>query len=152
MSLTIRVQTADFSLADEYRVLAQDSRCGAVVTFTGLVRELPDAALTAMELEHYPGMTEHVLEQLAQQAQQQWQTGAITIIHRVGKLALNEQIVFVGVAAPHRKAAFAAAMYVMDFLKTQAPFWKQELTASGRYWVAAKASDQEAQQQWQRDA
>lgn len=148
MSNIIRIQTDDFSVSEEYQILARDSSCGAIVTFSGLVRELPDARLESMRLEHYPGMTEKVLEQLATQAQMRWQTGSITIIHRVGTLALNEQIVFVGVASAHRKAAFSAAMYIMDYLKTEAPFWKQELTTSGRYWVSAKASDKEAQKQW----
>lgn len=151
MSLRIRVQKADFDLATEYQWLAQASHCGAVVTFSGLVRELVDAELEALTLEHYPKMTEHVLKNLAEQAQQRWQLGNVTLIHRIGRLTLNEQIVFVGVAAPHRKAAFAAAMFIMDYLKTQAPFWKQEHTTTGTYWVVAKDSDKQAAQTWQED-
>ncbi|MGQ4277475.1 molybdopterin synthase catalytic subunit MoaE [Pseudidiomarina sp. E22-M8] len=151
MNPEIRVQQADFDVAVEYQRLAQASNCGAVVTFAGLVRELEDAELEAMTLEHYPGMTEQVLEDLVEQAQHRWQLGRVTLIHRVGRLTLNEQIVFVGVAAPHRQAAFAAAMFIMDYLKTQAPFWKQEHTIERSYWVAAKDSDKEAVQAWQGD-
>ncbi|MFC0445409.1 molybdopterin synthase catalytic subunit MoaE [Pseudidiomarina halophila] len=151
MKPVIRVQQHDFSVAEEYQRLTQASNCGAVVTFSGLVRELADTELEAMTLEHYPGMTEQVLAGLVEQARQRWQLGDVTLIHRVGRLTLNEQIVFVGVAAPHRKAAFAAAMFIMDYLKTQAPFWKQEHTAEGSYWVAAKDSDQQAAQNWQED-
>lgn len=145
----IRVQTADFDVAAEYQRLSQATSCGAVVTFAGLVRELADTQLTALTLEHYPGMTERVLEELVAKAHERWTLGEVTLIHRVGRLALNEQIVFVGVAAAHRKAAFAAAMFIMDYLKTQAPFWKQEETSDGSYWVAAKTSDQQAAQAWQ---
>lgn len=149
MKPVIRVQQDDFSVAKEYQRLAQASNCGAVVTFSGLVRELADTELEAMALEHYPGMTEQVLYGLVEQARQRWQLGDVTLIHRVGQLKLNEQIVFVGVAAPHRKAAFAAAMFIMDYLKTQAPFWKQECTSAGSCWVAAKDSDKQAAQSWQ---
>ncbi|MDN7125795.1 molybdopterin synthase catalytic subunit MoaE [Pseudidiomarina sp. 1APR75-33.1] len=149
MSQRIRVQTADFDVAAEYQRLAQTSSCGAVVTFSGLVRELVDGELEGLTLEHYPGMTERVLEQLVEQACKRWQLGEVTLIHRVGQLALNEQIVFVGVAAAHRKAAFAAAIFIMDFLKTQAPFWKQEHSSTGSYWVAAKATDKQAAEAWQ---
>lgn len=148
MTIKVRVQTADFCQAEEYLKLTNASNCGAVVTFTGLVRELADGELRAMHLEHYPGMTEQTLERLAQQAKQRWQVEQITIIHRVGSLALNEQIVFVGVASAHRRAGFEACMYVMDYLKTQAPFWKREETAAGSNWVAAKTSDQAAAERW----
>ncbi|CAB0151499.1 Molybdopterin synthase catalytic subunit [Pseudidiomarina piscicola] len=151
MGTEIRVQQDDFSVADEYQQLAQESSCGAVVTFAGLVRELAEGQLDAMTLEHYPGMTEQVLADLVAQARGRWQLGQVTLIHRVGRLALNDQIVFVGVAAPHRKAAFEAAMFIMDFLKTQAPFWKQEHTTDGSYWVAAKDTDQAAATAWQDD-
>lgn len=107
MSLRIVVQQPDFAVASEYERLRQDARCGAVVTFTGLVRELAEAELLSMTLEHYPGMTEQALTQIATAAQQRWQLGAVTIIHRVGTLLPNEQIVFVGVASAHRAAGFA---------------------------------------------
>ncbi|RUO53375.1 molybdopterin synthase catalytic subunit MoaE [Pseudidiomarina homiensis] len=149
MSIAVRVQHEDFSVADEYQALVGSSDCGAVVTFTGLVRELAEGGLQALHLEHYSGMTEQVLEQVARQAQQRWQVEQLTIVHRIGNLALNEQIVFVGVASPHRCAGFEACMFVMDFLKTQAPFWKREETSSGSAWVAAKATDQVAAERWQ---
>ncbi|OZB39405.1 MAG: molybdopterin synthase catalytic subunit, partial [Alishewanella sp. 34-51-39] len=128
MSLRIVVQQQDFSVASEYERLRQDARYGAVVTFTGLVRELAEAELLSMTLEHYPGMTEQALTQIATAAQQRWQLGAVTIIHRVGTLLPNEQIVFVGVASAHRAAGFAAGEFIMDYLKNRAPFWKKEHT------------------------
>ena len=148
MGIEVRVQNADFCQAEEYLKLSNASNCGAVITFTGLVRELADGGLQMLHLEHYAGMTEQVLEQLAQQAQQRFGVEKITIIHRVGSLKLNEQIVFVGVAAGHRKAGFAACMFVMDYLKTQAPFWKREVTSTDNYWVAAKESDRTAATRW----
>lgn len=149
MSLRIVVQQQDFAVASEYELLRQDVRCGAVVTFTGLVRELAEAELLSMTLEHYPGMTEQALTQIATEAQQRWQLGAVSIIHRIGTLLPNEQIVFVGVASAHRAAGFAAGEFIMDYLKNRAPFWKKEHTSNGEYWVAAKVSDQAALQRWE---
>lgn len=149
MTLRIQVQQQDFSVASEYELLRQDARCGAVVTFSGLVRELADTKLLSMTLEHYPGMTEQALTQIATEAQQRWQLGAVSIIHRVGTLLPNEQIVFVGVASAHRAAGFAASEFIMDYLKNRAPFWKKEQTPDGEYWVAAKVSDQAALQRWE---
>ena len=149
MTLRIQVQQQDFSVASEYELLRQDARCGAVVTFSGLVRELAETQLLSMTLEYYPGMTEQALTQIATEAQQRWQLGAVSIIHRVGTLLPNEQIVFVGVASAHRAAGFAAGEFIMDYLKNRAPFWKKEHTASGDYWVAAKASDQQALARWE---
>ncbi|MEE2025717.1 molybdopterin synthase catalytic subunit MoaE [Alkalimonas mucilaginosa] len=148
MSIVVQVQSEDFCVGTQYQLLSQDSRCGAVVTFTGLVRELSSGDLQQMTLEHYPGMTEQALDAIAREAQQRWQLGAVRIIHRIGALTPNEQIVFVGVASAHRAAAFAAAQFVMDYLKTRAPFWKKECTAQGESWVAAKASDQDAAERW----
>jgi molybdopterin synthase catalytic subunit len=148
MTIYIRVQTADFDITKEYAALRQDSSCGAVVTFSGLVRELNDARLHTMTLEHYPGMTEQTLGHIAQDAQTRWQLGAITIIHRVGELRPNDQIVFVGVASAHRAAAFCAAEFIMDYLKTRAPFWKKEHTQQGSYWVDAKTSDEQSSHRW----
>lgn len=148
MSLAISVQQQDFNIADEYAALCQDVSCGAVVLFSGLVRELAHSTLTAMTLEHYPGMTEQALQQIAKQAQQRWQLGAVRIIHRVGRLLPNDQIVFVGVSSPHRLAAFEAAQFIMDYLKNTAPFWKKEHTTEQDYWVAAKVSDQAAIKRW----
>lgn len=147
-SVSVSVQHNDFSVADEYTALSQNPACGAVVTFSGLVRELADTQLHAMTLEHYPGMTERALENIAQQALERWQLGTVRIIHRVGKLTPNEQIVFVGIASAHRNAAFAAAQFIMDYLKNQAPLWKKEHTTEGEYWVEAKESDQAAVKRW----
>lgn len=148
MQPRIQVQTTDFELSEEYQRLRDNPACGAVVTFTGLVRELVQGNLTGMTLEHYPGMTESALTDICQQAAQRWELGAITVIHRVGSLGLNDQIVFVGVAAAHRQAAFMAAEFIMDYLKTRAPFWKQEHTTAGSYWVDAKTKDQLAAARW----
>ena len=148
MSIVVQVQSEDFCVDTQYQLLSRDSRCGAVVTFTGLVRELSSGDLQQMTLEHYPGMTEQALHAIAREAQQRWQLGAVRIIHRIGALTPNEQIVFVGVASAHRAAAFAAAQFVMDYLKTRAPFWKKECSGQGETWVAAKASDQDAAERW----
>lgn len=149
MTVFVAVQTADFSVASEYQQLRQDACCGAVVTFSGLVRELSNNTLHSMTLEHYPGMTEQALVAIAKQAQQRWQLGQVRVIHRVGTLKANEQIVFVGIASAHRAAAFAACEFIMDYLKNRAPFWKKEHTAAGDYWVEAKASDQQALARWE---
>ena len=148
MSIVVQVQSENFCVGTQYQLLSQDSRCGAVVTFTGLVRELSSGDLQQMTLEHYPGMTEQALHDIAAEAQQRWQLGAVRVIHRIGALTPNEQIVFVGVASAHRAAAFAAAQFVMDYLKTRAPFWKKEQSSQGEAWVAAKASDQDAAERW----
>ena len=157
----IAVQTADFDVAREYQWLrgsevanngaSARGENGAVVTFTGLVRELAEGGLVGMNLEHYPGMTEGALTDIVQQAQQRWPLGKVAVIHRVGFLTLNEQIVFVGVASAHRKAAFAAAEFIMDYLKTRAPFWKKEHRKNGAEWVEAKGSDAQAAAQWDND-
>ncbi len=152
MQPRIQVQTTDFDLNQEYQRLRENPACGAVVTFSGLVRELVQGNLTGMTLEHYPGMTETALADICRQAAERWELGAVTIIHRVGSLGLNDQIVFVGVAAAHRQAAFTAAEFIMDYLKTRAPFWKQEHTTERSYWVNAKASDQQAAARWQTPA
>jgi molybdopterin synthase catalytic subunit len=149
MTVYVAVQSENFSVASEYEQLRQDVSCGAVVTFSGLVRELSDTALYGMTLEHYPGMTEHALTDIAQQAKNRWQLGAVRIIHRVGRLEPNEQIVFVGIASAHRLAAFAACEFIMDYLKNRAPLWKKEHTAQGDYWVDAKARDQQALARWE---
>jgi molybdopterin synthase catalytic subunit len=140
----IRVQTNDFDQQQQYLLLTNgNEQDGVVVTFVGLVRNKNEGKqVLSLTLEHYPGMTEKSLNAIADEARKKWDVGQIRIIHRVGTLALGEQIVYVGVAATHRKAAFHAAEFVMDFLKTKAPFWKKELTTDGEYWVEAKASDQ----------
>ncbi|MGM0906297.1 MAG: molybdopterin synthase catalytic subunit MoaE [Pseudomonadota bacterium] len=148
MSISVRVQQEDFDLAAEYQRLAQNNQCGAVVTFTGLVRDSAEGGLRGLELEHYPGMTEKALAGIVEEAHKRWNLYGVTVIHRVGYLALNEQIVMVAVASGHRKAAFSAASFIMDYLKTRAPFWKKEHTEEGEHWVEAKQSDQQAAEQW----
>lgn len=148
MLTRIEVQEEDFSVAKEYELLSANSDSGAVVTFSGLVRNTPDGQLKGLELEHYPGMTEKALNAIVKEASQRWPLQGVTVIHRVGYLPVNEQIVFVGVASGHRQQAFDAASFIMDYLKTQAPFWKKEYTQSGEQWVEAKTSDQQAADQW----
>lgn len=146
----IRVQTEDFNQQREYDRLREQSSVGAVVTFTGLVRDLNQGEqVVGLTLEHYPLMTEKSLTQIIMQAQQRWNILACTLIHRVGELMLSEQIVFVGIAAAHRQDAFAACEYIMDHLKTQAPFWKKECNSQGEsYWVNARESDSSALDKW----
>lgn len=153
--MKISVQEQDFSHQQLYNELRQRSGSqGAVVTFTGLVRDVVDSTKTiaALELEHYPKMTAKYLEKLAQEANNRWDLGAITIVHRVGKILLDEQIVFVGVTSAHRREAFEACWFLMDKLKTEAPFWKKEITNNEgditEHWVEAKSSDQDAVKKW----
>lgn len=146
----IRVQTADFDLSREYAELSASHQTGAVVTFVGKVREMNQGdAVSGMTLEHYPGMTELALADIAQQAEARWPLLGYRIIHRVGKLALGDQIVLVAVASQHREAAFSACHFIMDYLKTRAPFWKKEQTTNGERWVEARASDTQAAKAWE---
>ncbi len=147
----IFVQHEDFVIGDlSERVRADDASSGALVTFTGIVRELTsgDASLQGLFLEHYPGMTEQALGRIAEQARQRWPLGNIVICHRVGRLSLNDNIVFVGVGSAHRSAAFAGAQFIMDYLKKQAPFWKKEISSAGERWVEQKQSDLDAADNW----
>jgi len=121
---------------------------GAIVTFTGVVRDLPDDPLEAMEIEHYPGMTEAALSEMASQAIARFDLGDVLVIHRHGRLEPGEMIMMVATAAPHRKDAFEAAEFLMDYLKSRAPFWKREITANGAGWVASKAEDEDALARW----
>ncbi|NWK77713.1 molybdopterin synthase catalytic subunit MoaE [Aquitalea sp. LB_tupeE] len=148
---TVRIQHEGFDCGAEIARLSGNPACGAVVSFSGLVRDYGDRQnIAALELEHYPGMTEKSLYAIIEQARQRWQLQAATIIHRVGRLALGEAIVLVVTASSHRKDAFAAAEFLMDFLKTEAPFWKKEIQQDGSvHWVEAKASDQHAAGRWQ---
>ena len=146
MNCKIRVQTEDFDQGAEYRDLANGTDAGAVVTFIGRVRDF-SGDHKSLWLEHYAGMTEKVLTELAERARRRWPIFDVTIIHRIGQLSPGDQIVFVGVSSAHRHAAFAACEFLMDFLKTEAPFWKRE----GDQWVAAKDSDQTAADAWQTD-
>lgn len=151
MNYNIVVQEADFSLQDEYAALLQQGQnIGAVVSFTGLVRDRDTATpLAHLYLEHFPEVTEQEIARIVAQANERWRITACTVIHRVGLLATDEQIVLVLVASEHRQAAFAAAEYIMDYLKTEAPFWKQERFIDGReHWVEAKASDAQAAAKW----
>lgn len=145
----ILVGQDNIQVGDEYQWLAECDDDGAVVTFTGKVRNqnLGDK-VTGLTLEHYPGMTEKALTDIVSAARSRWSLQRVTIIHRVGELHAGEQIVFVGVGAAHRHAAFEAAQFIMDYLKTRAPFWKREATASGERWVEAKESDENAARRW----
>lgn len=149
-SVKIKVQEEDFNLQQEYHaVLNNEAVSGAIVTFTGLVRDFNDGRnVTGLALEHYPGMTENSLLQITEQARERWHLEAVTVIHRVGKLALGDQIVLVAVASKHRGDAFSACEFIMDYLKTKAPFWKKETTKEGDFWVAAKSSDEEKANGW----
>ena len=148
--IKIAVQEQDFSLQDEYQSMLGDSaQSGAVVSFIGLVRDFNDGRnVTGLKLEHYPGMTEKALNDIAVQASQRWPLNAITIIHRVGQLQLADQIVLVAVSSAHRGDAFQACEFVMDYLKTKAPFWKKETTEEGQFWVEAKSSDDTKANSW----
>lgn len=150
--MTIRVQTEDFDISQEIKALSAAPAGeipGAVVSFTGLVRDRHSGkSITAMTLEHYPGMTEKELTRIRDEAFARWPITKATIIHRVGRLMAADQIVFVGCASPHRDAAFEAARYIMDFLKTDAPFWKAEETEEGVKWVDARESDRSAAARW----
>lgn len=150
MSFSIAVQTQDFDVGREYaELVAGDTAAGAVVFFVGRVRDMNHArSVSSMSLEHYPGMTENILQQILDEAKVRWNLIATRIVHRVGELHLGEQIVFVGVTSAHREHAFQAAEFLMDFLKTQAPFWKKELTTQGSVWVEGDIKDTDASQRW----
>jgi len=151
-ALEVRVQAGDFDLGAELaRLRANDARVGAVVSFVGTVRDLNDGAqVSEMELEHYPGMTERALEAIVAQAGERWPLYNALVIHRVGPLAPLEQIVLVAVSAAHRGEAFAACEFIIDYLKTDAPFWKKEQTPDGARWVDARLSDDSAKAKWVR--
>ncbi|MEO1398015.1 MAG: molybdenum cofactor biosynthesis protein MoaE [Pseudomonadota bacterium] len=149
-AIRISVQAEDFDMADETARATQGRYdVGALATFTGLCRG-EEGRLSALELEHYPGMAEKQLADLAERAASRWPLYAITILHRYGKLAPGEQIVGIIATSRHRDAAFDAARFVMDYLKTDAPFWKKEHAANGREgdWVDARESDDEARGRW----
>jgi molybdopterin synthase catalytic subunit len=146
----ISVQTQDFDFAHEYQKLRNSSdNDGALVTFVGLVRDMNlDQSVSGLFLEHYPAMTNKVLTQIVEQAKNKWQLGSVSVIHRVGQLNVSDQIVFVGVTSQHRQSAYQANEFIMDFLKTQAPFWKKETTNQGDKWIEAKTSDVEKVKGW----
>jgi len=151
----IKVQQENFDVSAELAALTTGNRdIGGVVSFVGLVRDLiktddRDAALKAMTLEHYPGMTEKKLVEIEAEAQSRWPLEASLIIHRYGRLEPGEQIVLVACASAHRQAAFDACNFLMDWLKTEAPFWKLEETDTGEAWVESRAGDDEAAARWQ---
>ncbi|MBW0148575.1 molybdenum cofactor biosynthesis protein MoaE [Marinobacter arenosus] len=147
----ISIQTEDFDPAAEYAELRDSGAgTGAIATFTGLVRDSGDMkGVTGLYLEHYPGMTEQVIGNLIETASSRWSVRKARVIHRVGRLALQDQIVFVGVCSAHREDAFAACQFIMDALKTSAPFWKKEITASGEHWVEQKESDVARSKTWE---
>jgi molybdopterin synthase catalytic subunit len=148
--MAVRVQRADFDLGAELAALrAGRTDIGALVSFTGLVRD-GDGRLRGFELEHYPGMTEKALAAIESEARRRWSLQASLVIHRFGPLAPGEQIMMVATAAAHRQAAFKAAEFLMDYLKSRAPFWKKETTAAGAAWVDAREADEAALGRWQR--
>lgn len=148
--MTVRVQTAPFDVEAEVAALrGGDARIGAVVTFLGTVRDINDGtAVATLELEHYPGMTEKALEAIVAEAQSRFDVYGVRVVHRVGPLAPTEPIVLVAVTSAHRADAFDACRFVMDFLKTRAPFWKKERTPDGDRWVDARVSDDDAAARW----
>ena len=151
-NVSVAVQTADFDLAEEYARLAGDASVGAIVQFVGRVRDCGDgSAVSQLALEHYPGMTEKVLQEIGEQALARWDLSSVRIVHRVGPLLPADQIVLVQVSAGHRDAAFEAARAVMDFLKTEAPFWKRETTPEGTRWLDARETDEHAARRWRID-
>ena len=146
--MAVRVQTEDFDVGAESHAL-QAETVGGIALFVGTVRGLSsDDGVTAMTLEHFPGMTESELERIEAEARARWPLEDVTIIHRVGRLIPGEQIVMVGTASAHRKAAFESAEFIMDFLKTDAPFWKAEERADEKRWVEARDSDDAARDRW----
>lgn len=148
--MAVRVQTEDFDAGVElsrFRALRKD--IGAVVSFVGLVRDLNEGdTVSQLTLEHYPGMTEKSLSAIIDQAKARWRVMDALIIHRVGTLLPGDQIVLVMVASAHRGDAFSACEFMMDYLKTQAPFWKKEASPEGEHWVEAKSKDDEARERW----
>lgn len=151
MIVPVRVQEADFDVGAEISLLtAGDARVGAVASFVGLVRDRNDGdAVSGMTLEHYPGMTEKALEKIVCDAKDRWSLYNVLVIHRVGPLLPADRIVLVVVTSAHRGEAFAACEFVMDYLKTRAPFWKREETLAGARWVDARETDDEALKRWE---
>lgn len=145
----IIVQTEDFDLTTEVELIkSTNSSIGAVVSFIGTVRDLTGESLVSLSLEHYPGMTEKSLSSIADKARKKWEIESITIIHRVGTLGIGDQIVLVITSSKHRQAAFDSCNYIMDFLKTDAPFWKKEVSDKEEKWVGKRESDEEQKKRW----
>jgi molybdopterin synthase catalytic subunit len=150
MDMSVRIQTADFDVSAEIAALRRGNPgIGAVASFIGVVRDVNEGgAVAEMTLEHYPGMTEKAIEEIVSQAAARWRVLAARVIHRVGRLQPADQIVLVVVASAHRGDAFAACEFIMDYLKTRAPFWKKEAAGSGARWVEARESDDIAAERW----
>ncbi|MCV6586701.1 MAG: molybdenum cofactor biosynthesis protein MoaE [Marinibacterium sp.] len=147
--MRVLVQDAPFDLGAEVTEFSTGlDNAGAVVTFTGIVRDVASGDLQVMEIEHYPGMTEAALTKIAQEAMQRWSLADALVIHRHGRLGPGDQIMMVATAARHRKDAFEAAEFLMDYLKSRAPFWKKEITKDSADWVAAKDDDEAALDRW----
>ena len=145
----IIVQTEDFDLTTEVELIkSTNSSIGAVVSFIGTVRDLTGESLVSLSLEHYPGMTEKSLSSITDKARNKWDIESITIIHRVGTLGIGDQIVLVITSSKHRQAAFDSCNYIMDFLKTDAPFWKKEVSDKEEKWVGKRESDEEQKKRW----
>ena len=145
----IIVQTEDFDLTTEVELIkSTNSTIGAVVSFIGTVRDLTSESLVSLSLEHYPGMTEKSLTSIADKARNKWEIESITIIHRVGTLGIGDQIVLVITSSKHRQAAFDSCNFIMDFLKTDAPFWKKEVSDKEEKWVGKRESDEEQKKRW----
>ncbi|MFD3189856.1 molybdenum cofactor biosynthesis protein MoaE [Sedimentitalea sp. HM32M-2] len=145
--MRIAIQDAPFDAAAEMRGFGA-AGMGALVTFTGVVRDNEARDLVAMEIEHYPGMTESAVQKIASEAQHRWNLGDVLVIHRHGRLTPGEMIMMVATAARHRQDAFQAAEFLMDYLKSRAPFWKKEITGHGAGWVAARDADETALDRW----
>lgn len=151
--MSVSVQQQDFDVGAEISALTRGRhQVGALATFTGLVRDMNvGTGVKAMTLEHYPGMTERALEEIVEQARGRWSVEGVRVIHRFGRLEPGDQIVFVAVTSAHRGEAFAACEFIMDYLKTRAPFWKREETPEGARWVDARESDGAAARRWEKD-
>jgi len=150
--MTVRIQTADFDLSTEIAALRSgDLEVGAIVSFVGTVRDMNDGSqVNSMELEHYAGMTEKALAAIIVDAKSRWTIHQALVIHRIGKMLPGDQIVLVAITGQHRGEAFAACEFIMDYLKTAAPFWKKEATPTGEHWVDARSTDDEAMERWQK--
>ncbi|GAA4335800.1 molybdopterin synthase catalytic subunit MoaE [Pigmentiphaga soli] len=148
--ISVSVQANDFDTGAELAALRDDPAVGAIASFIGTVRDINAGAdVSALTLEHYPGMTEKALEEIAAQAGERWPIDAVRIIHRVGALRPRDQIVLVAVSGRHRREVFDACAFVMDYLKTEAPFWKKEVTPEGERWVEARDEDEAARARWE---
>jgi len=151
-NIKIKIQIEDFDVSTETKIL-QDKKTGAIVNFIGVVRdhdERTSQLINSMTLEHYPGMTELEIEKIVLKSIQKWELTGVTVIHRIGKLLVSDQIVFVGVSSMHRQNAFDACNFIMDWLKTQAPFWKVEENDNQKKWVEFRQSDEDAIKKWKK--